>query len=175
MLFFNILKKKKKKITRESFLHVFFHTPSECRIHFLTWRGSGYRDVITHGYVQDELLLDFLLGLFFFLIHTCFVHVNGLEKDSNTIDITRDKDQRFIFQHSFIIFLCREFDKKRIMARDNFPSHNGRQCFKNYFKINLAGEISRSLSLSCSDPRLYSDMLKRSCSNRPAINNFGVL
>lgn len=110
---------------------------------------------------------------FFFLIHTCFVHVNGLEKDSNTIDITRDKDQRFIFQHSFIIFLCREFDKKRIMARDNFPSHNGRQCFKNYFKINLAGEISRSLSLSCS--RLYSDMLKRSCSNRPAINNFGVL
>lgn len=42
-----------------------FYTCSSTRvrIHFLTWRGSGYRDVITHGYVQDELLLDFLLGL----------------------------------------------------------------------------------------------------------------
>lgn len=116
------------------------------------------------------------LSTFFFFFFFLFTHVsymyemdNQLEKDSNTIGITREKDQRFIFQRSFIIFLCRVFDKKkkRIMARDNFPSHNGRQCFKNYFKINLAGEISRSLSLSCSDPRLNGDMLKRSCSNRP--------
>lgn len=115
---------------------------------------------------------EHLFFFFFLFTHVSYMYEmdNQLEKDSNTIGITREKDQRFIFQRSFIIFLCREFDKKkkkRIMARDNFPSHNGRQCFKNYFKINLAGEISRSLSLSCSDPRLNGDMLKRSCSNRP--------
>lgn len=178
-----------------SFLECYFLISSKKKKKNYSWKFStrvlphAFRMSNTFSYVERKWIsrCDYtwirsrraITGLFarpfFFLIHTCFVHVNGLEKDSNTIDITRDKDQRFIFQHSFIIFLCREFDKKRIMARDNFPSHNGRQCFKNYFKINLAGEISRSLSLSCSDPRLYSDMLKRSCSNRPAINNFGVL
>lgn len=106
------------KITRESFLHVFFHTRSNTFSYVerkwisrcdYTWIRS--RRAITGLFARPLSTFFF----FFLFTHVSYMYEmdNQLEKDSNTIGITREKDQRFIFQRSFIIFLCREFDKKK--------------------------------------------------------------
>lgn len=180
MLFLISSPPPQKKITRESFLHVFFHTRSNTfsyverkRISRCDYTWIRSRRAITGLFARP--LSTFFFFSYSHMFRTC---MKWIINSRRTIGITREKDQRFIFQRSFIIFLCREFDKKkkkRIMARDNFPSHNGRQCFKNYFKINLAGEISRSLSLSCSDPRLNGDMFKTELFKSSAINNWSFV
>lgn len=61
--------------SKNSLLKVFYACSSQHVFkHNIFLRGE---EVIIHGYVQDELLLDFLLSLeLFFLLFHRFIHVN---------------------------------------------------------------------------------------------------